>query len=737
MKLFPVLLIILLSFFSSAQGEGTAPLTVNSDLLGKKQIKGHTKSANSFDSTFIYLSDTLSLPFLDEFSTNRIQQYANDYNDPTVTFDKKYRLLNETTLAPLPNGIFYSGQPTFRRIYDVVTSTYSDVQFAADTIKVGDLSVYPVDYATTYLFPPYYIYDTIGVADQSDTVWIANPPFYQDSATQFFAVLNDPFSLWLDDFAYHNYRFPKDPRTLGVVTFDGLDEHGYPYAIGTTTTNYADRLTSKPLDLSTVSDGDSVYFSFLYQCQGLGDIPEASDSLVLEFYAVELDQWFRIWSASGDAVGLFNHGHIRVSEAKYFKKGFQFRFRNYGAMSGMLDLFHLDYVHLRTLSGYQDTLFKDFAFSYPTGSLLKKYTSVPWDHFKNNPSGKMNNAFNVVVHNGSNIMENNQNGLVEVSYNGVSEGSFVLNAQTLSGGLINYGANSTYSSLHDLSGGYVFDITKPGTHQSFDILTTASAQFPNLALNDSTFSTQFFSNYYSYDDGSAEAAYGPTGNQARLAVHYEAYEADSLIGISIHFVPSVNDVSDKLFTLTVWGDNNGVPGTILYEDNVFFPRQPIYSGERNGFIDYLFKDTVKVPVSTNYFIGWRQFDPDRLNVGLDKNIDHSEETFYSINGGVTWIPSSIAGSVMMRPIYSTALDPELTVDEIESSPVITLYPNPTNGQVHIKTSELNWTGMTILGVDGKELYSTTEKYVDLSNEPNGMYFVRINGVNNLFKLMKY
>jgi hypothetical protein len=92
---------------------------------------------------------------------------------------------------------------------------------------------------------------------------------------------------------------------------------------------------------------------------------------------------------------------------------------------------------------------------------------------------------------------------------------------------------------------------------------------------------------------------------------------------------------------------------------------------------------------------------------------------------------------MMRPIYSTALDPELTVDEIESSPVITLYPNPTNGQVHIKTSELNWTGMTVLGVDGKELYSTTEKYVDLSNEPNGMYFVRINGVNNLFKLMKY
>ena len=197
------------------------------------------------------------------------------------------------------------------------------------------------------------------------------------------------------------------------------------------------------MNLAPFDASDSVYFSFLYQPQGFGDIPEASDSLVVEFYAKDLDQWFRVWSVSGSATEDFKVGHIRLEDPKYFKKGFQFRFKNYGAMSGSLDHFHLDYVNLRALSGYQDTLFKDFAFSYPIGSLLKDYTSVPWDHYKNNSTGKMNDAVQVAVHNASNLPENNQNGLVEVSYSGAPEGNYTLNATILSGGNINYGPQTT------------------------------------------------------------------------------------------------------------------------------------------------------------------------------------------------------------------------------------------------------------------------------------------------------
>jgi hypothetical protein len=721
-----------------SQVEEIGPLTSNPDLYsGKiKELSAVKSNPGTFDSTFIYFSDTLSLPFFDEFSRNHFETYSANYSDPGVTSEKKFRILDNVTLLPIANDQYFSAQTTFTRTYDITTSTFTDVNFTAAQYKVGDLSTYPVSYATTSLYPPYYIYDTVGVEDVSDTIWIVNPEYFQDSATQFFANLNNPTAYWLDSKAYHNYRFAVEPRSLGVATFDGLNEDGYPYSIGTTITNYADFLTVKPLDLGGFNASDSVYFSFLYQAEGFGDIPEASDSLVLEFYAKDLDQWNWVWSTSGMTTSEFKVGHIRLINPIYFKKGFQFRFKNYGALSGSLDHFHLDYVNLRNGSGYQDTLFKDFAFVYPIGSLLKTYTSVPWDHFKNSPTGKMNNAFPLVVHNGSNLMENNQNGQVKISYNSAVEGSYVLNAQTLSGGNINYGPNTTYTSYHDLSGGYIYDISKTGDHQSFDLLGTASAQFPNLAQNDSTTGVQYFANYYSYDDGSAEAAYGPTGNQARLAIKYVAYEADSLIGLNMHFVPSVNDVSNKLFLLTVWDDAGGQPGSVLYEDNIFFPRQPIYGDYRNQFNTYYFKDDLKVSVGITYYIGWRQFDADRLNIGLDRNLDNSQKTFYSVNGGVTWVQSTIPGSVMMRPVYSTSLDDELSTVELPAEKAAVLYPNPTNGLVEIDVVNGEYYGVEVFTIQGKLVFDSSEPTVSLIDQPAGIYFFHVNGIDKVYKIVK-
>ena len=93
------------------------------------------------------------------------------------------------------------------------------------------------------------------------------------------------------------------------------------------------------------------------------------------------------------------------------------------------------------------------------------------------------------------LPENNQNGLVEVSYSGAPEGNYTLNATILSGGNINYGPQTTYTSFHDFSAGYSYDVSKLGNKQSFDILATASAQFPNFAQNDSAVSHQYFANY--------------------------------------------------------------------------------------------------------------------------------------------------------------------------------------------------------------------------------------------------
>ena len=699
------------------------PLTQNYDQNVLPQLK-----IGTIDSSFIYSTDTVVLPFFDDFTTNKIQQYIPDFSSSLATSELYYYLIDQATALPVANDLFFTNQVTFHRYFDPAEGTFTDTIFTPQAINIADFSSYPVDYEPVDLYPPYYIYDTLGPGDESDTVWIQNPPFFQDSARQFFLPVSDPSLLWVDNYVYHNYRFGDHPRTLGVMTFDGLDESGYPYAIGTTSSGYADVLTSKPIDLSGMSPADSVYISFIYQPQGFGDEPESTDSLLLEFFDSSNNQWNRIWGDTGRNVSPFRIVHLPLTGNNYFTDAFQFRFRNYGGLSGSLDHFHLDMVYLReaTPPAYTDTVFKDFSFVYPVNSLLNDYTSVPWDHYKESIDNKMSAAMEVVVFNGSSGPENYQDGAVEISYAGVSEGDFILQGFTLAEQQINYAALDFATSYHDLKSGYEFPRDLSGVYEEFDVRVNASAQYPNYEPNDSTAFTQGFYNFYSYDDGSAEAAFGPTGAQARLAIHFEAYQPDSLIGVKLCFVPSVNDVSNKLFLLTVWDDENGEPGDVLYEDDVFNPRNPAYSQDKNQYLDYYFIDTMKVPVGNSFFIGWRQLDPERLNLGFDRNIDQSDEIFYSVNGGVSWLVSPFSGSAMVRPIFSTQMDTSLGLIEPETESIqILIFPNPVRDEVFIKNAGESLNEKLLLDAAGRVLMSTMEDSFDLQTLDSGIYFISV------------
>ena len=735
-KIFLIICLIAIGSILNAQQEEVGPIMGNPQLQHRSLDKVNKQNSGTFDGSFIYTPDTIDLPLFDEFSTSKFQTYSAGFSDPGVTFDKVYRLLDMSN-TPLANDLFYTEQETFIRTVDLTGPTFSDVPFTPIQVQIGDLSSYPVVHVPTNVYPPYYIYDTLVAGNLPDTVWIVGPEIFQDSATQYFAPVNDPELIWLESEAYHNYSLAVNPWSLGVASFDGLDENGFPYNLGTTLTNYADNLTSKPVDMSGVSASDSVYLSFLYQPQGFGDEPEGSDSLILEFYAKDLDQWNWIWSTQGSALTGFEPVHIRVDNPDYFKKGFQLRFRNYGSLSGSLDHFHLDYVNLRTLSGYQDTVVRDFAFVYPIHTLLETFTSVPWDHYKNTPIGKITSSLEVVVRNSDNTPENEQDGTTEIMYGGFQEGSFILSEALLNNGDLNYLPWTTYYSYHDFSAGDRFDETKTGLYEEFDIVSAVTHQNSNFTLNDSTYSKQYFQNYYSYDDGSAEQSYGPTGNQSMLAIKYTPYEADSVIGAMIHFVPSVVDVTGNLFLLTMWDDNGGEPGNVIYEDDVFFPRQPSYEYDRNIFTDYYTLDTLKVPVTGTFYIGWRQFDPEKLGVGLDRNIVNNDKTYYSVDGGVSWNQSGFQGSVMIRPIFSTSFDAILGIESKEEAEMsIRLYPNPTANVINIEVHGAEYNGAEVFNIQGGQIMETSNKIVDLSSYPTGIYFVKINRHPQTFKVIK-
>lgn len=746
MKYLFTIICVIAGLTSFAQyGEEVGPLTGNPALQSKGLQNAASKvNTGTFDSTFIYTSDTLDMPFFDEFSLNKFQVYIDSYGNPDVTSDTVYRLLDMFDV-PVSTDSLYTGLLTFRKVWDEQTLMSTEIPFTSIQIQIGDLSSYPVTHFQTSVYPPFYIFDTLqttnGVDLNPDTVWIVGAEFFQDSATQFFDILDDTSSYWLDDQAYHNYSIGVDPWSLGMVTFDGLDETGFPYAIGSASVGYADHLTSKPINMGALLPSDSVYFSFMYQPQGYSDQPEETDSLVLEFYEHDLGQWNHIWSTNGGPVEPFKLAHIPVTDLGYFKNGFQFRFKNYGGLSGSLDPFHLDFVNLRAEPlGFADTNLRDMAFSYPLYTLLEDYTSVPWDHYVNVPnhSDVMSEEVQVVMANSFPGLVNAQPGMTRIYYNNLIEDSVVLQAGLLADNPTNYQGSSVPYSLHDFKTHYAFDHLKPGISQEFEIRSEAIVPDQNDAINDSTKTTQKFENFYSYDDGSAELAYGPTGTQSLLAIQYTPYEADTLIGAMIHFVPSVVDVSNNLFLLTIWDDNNGAPGSVLYQDGLFFPRSPSYGYDQNIFTYYMLPDDAWQNVTGTFYIGWRQFEGDRLNVGLDRNIINNEHTYYSNNGGASWDQSTIEGSVMIRPIFSTGMDVTLGLEN-KTLPLaeanVSIYPNPTNSMVTIELDQ-EFNGAELLNMQGQVVLKSEFPTIDMNALPNGMYFIKVVGVNKLHKIIK-
>lgn len=717
------LITMLMSIFYQlgfAQQLEYGPLSTNPSLQ-RDVVK---QSGITIDSTFVFSTDTLQLPIFDDFSLNKFQSYTPNLTDPSVTNMVYFRLTDPVNQLPLAPETILTNQQTFKRVFDIQTGAFVDSIFNFELVSVADLSNYPVQVEQINLYPPYYLFDTINDIAENiiDTVWVTNPPYFQDSARVFFQTISDPNKYWLDQSVYLNNRFALNPRSIGVATFDGLDENGNPYQYASLSPNYADALTSKAINLSSFNSSDSIYLSFLYQPQGFGDEPESGDSLVLEFYQANNANWERVWSVEGSPTHPFKAVTIPVLDSEYFTDGFQFRFRNYGSLAGALDHFHVDYIHLRNLSFFNDTLFKDFAFSYPITSLLKTFTSVPWDHYQNSNMNRMTDSLEIKLHNGSPLPENYQNGQLDIFYSGNIEGNFTLPGFTLAEGNINFQPRTTHQSFHNLTSGYEFDKTKPGNQQVFEIKTSASAQFPNFGANDSTVFYQSFYNFYSYDDGSAEAAFGPTGVQSRLAIGYNAYEADSILGVSICFVPSVNDVSNKLFLLTVWKDENGMPGEVLYEDDVFFPRSPISGYGENYFHDYYLLDTMRLAVPQRFYVGWRQLDAQRLNAGLDRNTNNSEEIFYSVDGGSSWLTSPFKGSAMIRPIFSTRLNNVLGINKESTENQLSIYPNPANEVLHINFLNSDSLEGIIKDIFGKVIKLTSSSEIDIRDLDSGTYF---------------
>lgn len=585
-------------------------------------------------------------------------------------------------------------------------------------------------------------------------------------------------TFWLDNFVFINRDYPIAPPTIGAATFDGVNEHGYPYNFlaNQYTTGKADVLTSKRINLKDKIPTDSIYLSFYYQPQGRGNAPESADSLIVEFskktlayktihdttfvtdtlfrydsitmtdtivsiydsivqisdYVKPYDSvvWCHQWAHNGYPLAPTDSSWkfvmLPVMDTAYLKGGFQFRFRNWATLSGNGDQWNIDYVKLskRIHPALNDTIIDDVAFVYDPPSLLKNFTAMPWKHYV--PSYEKDSIY-VLLRNNTNATKNVQfNYIVDSSSTQIS--SYVPGSDN-----VDPFSTAGYYSRKEKPLPPIRLLSDSVTYTFKSTLLTGD----DVLRNDTVVLKQKFLNYYAYDDGSAESAFALGGTSmtvGELAQQFTSTIGDTLRCIDVYFNPLWNDASLYSIVMKVWADNGaGQPDDahVLYSDNLSQPLTPQYNIVEYGpdhFIRYYLLTPIYLPAST-FYVGFLQNTNQFLNVGVDKRTNQSDKIFYNTTG--TWYTSPYPGTLMMRAVFGTAAEFTGVNETNNDKNVFSVYPNPANDRLYVKSAKnISSKGITyfMLDIYGrviKEEKLNTSESIDISNLSEGVYFIRI------------
>jgi hypothetical protein len=595
-------------------------------------------------------------------------------------------------------------------------------------------------------------------------------PFYDD----FSVVSVFPSALrWADAFVFVNTDYAKSPPSVGVATLDALDETGALYPNAGPNQFDADYLTSLPIRLDSIlspskraiNRADSIFFSFYYQPQGRTISPPSKKaSLILEFHSPgDYDtiasagdttyekRWNEMWTTPGgitvDSFAQPDNRYFRqviipmtsiIDSIRYYKNGFQFRFRNIATLAGNSQPdwrnngshWNIDVVWLSNGRSINDTSMKDVAFGDQAPSMLKNYESMPFKQYSKNFVNEMKENIDIAI---SNLSNENRGVVYKYNMRKNSEAPF----KEYDGGsqTLTPFATTGYTTYPAFAHPPVVSFFPPSTDQKvvFHIIHTLTPDpNPLFRSNDSIQYDQLFSNYYAYDNGTSEAGVGINGAGGSYAVQFKLNEADTLRGIQIFFNPVTSGINQEIIDLNVWNDQFGVPGLVVKAINGV---TPLYPSSLNEFATYWFEEPVIVNAVSFpgliFYIGWTQSSVNNLNVGFDRYKDSYSKRFYNVSG--MWESSDPInyGSAMMRPIVG--LQNPLDIENPVEMQQLGFQPNPvTDGKLIIRLPEL-WKSfadeslnINIISASGSLVLNRTfSNPVDLNSLAPGFYLVII------------
>ena len=594
----------------------------------------------------------------------------------------------------------------------------------------------------------------------------ATLPFFDDFTDE--GIYPDA-SRWQTGNVSVSSGFPKMPVNYRAATLDVLDRYGKVYSRGSSNPFLADSLLSVKIRLDSLNGhaltpADSLYFSFYYQPGGFGDSPERDDSLVLQFgygydevvfdtvlqnyVTLRKTAWKQMWASEGmefetfvDSLGenqYFKKVMIPITDTCFFKEDFQILFFNYGTLPTQMypndrsnmDQWNIDFVYLDVNRSLDNDNYPAVNFTHNSPIFLKRYRTMPYKHYKENPINEINNIFDMYLTN----MDVNAH---EVRYScdvedNNSDWSYSYSSNPF---IINQYSNVGVMRDSVVMGDFIYPYNLPGDTASFTIRYTIEVvdEHSGEVAGDVLEHQQVFGNYFSYDDGTPESGYGLVPNNTYFAVQFKVTTLDTLRGVQMLFNRTFNDANFNFFDIVVWRDNNGKPGAEMYS---LKNQRPIWNDSvMYAFSEYTFDKIVKV--NSVFYVGIRQQYSKSINIGFDSSIDSRQYNFYDVGEG--WQNSSFIGSIMLRPIMGG--NPDLIVNTGDSdNGKIVLYPNPANDVVRISgNDQMVYREIVIFDLAGrvvKQAFNCNE--MNVNDLQDGVYLLRVvkeNGAHETTKLL--
>ena len=560
-------------------------------------------------------------------------------------------------------------------------------------------------------------------------------PFFDDF--NYKTIYPNP-ELWTDNYTYVNNTYPIDPPTMGVVTFEGLNPLGAPYSLNVNLVDYADKLTSQPIDLSGLTGFDNVWLSFFYEFEGYGNSPfKNKDRLYLEMKDTA-GIWGTVWYADVTVSDTFVQVFIPITNVKYLYDTFQFRFRNFGSLAGNVDHWHLDYIRL---DKNRDTTIEkdvyDLAYNMPPSSIFTPYYVVPYhqidtSYYRDENTISVKNNFILPTTDFIDYFEAellNDNSTL-VNYSGVS---------------VDLAPNRAYIQSYpriSLQEGITDDTISIALRYHFN--TSAENASPQPVKDNNSYEEIFhLSNFFAYDDATAEQGFTINDNATNvdLAVKYHNIVADTLRALRLHLSNITYDINNTEFDIKIWkGIGLGTTkDTLIYkEENIKFSSLRTLQDPRPGYNAFYYKEILpelngNQPLILNgdYYVGIGIQASEKVVVGFDANHDAKNYNFYKLATG--WERSVFDGAFMINPVFGKPLPWQLTSSKSPSVENIDVYPNPTSFWLHLPTyfNNFSYDIIDLQGAVVAQDYSMNNTIL-VSNLMPGMYVIKIVSDNKIY-----